>query len=306
MSPSPFVFITNGTYPPFSRPVTSTSKQLLSGSSHINSSLPPAQAVSSTPARQPHITQFIPPPSHLVSQTPGNSRLQSIQRTISDRGHPGWCSQYPPGLTSLRRSGMVLSPPGLTVTIAIIPFKVGCFSSHILQQALTTSFKLHLSQDMYMISDQCKPPEIWIQPSNLKVLLDTLWQHRLVTDLTFFNVNRDSDSLIWVDFDLKLQSYLSSIGAKFADPSTLASYDHPVPSNKNSAREYHNLPWLLLKGGRLRHGQRKITPADPVVFSPRTLCSAIGTWGRAASNQPLLFIGIHTSRINCVPFCWLS
>lgn len=153
-----------------------------------------------------------------------------------------------------------------------------------------------------MINDQCSPPEIRIQPSDIEVLLDTLQQHRLVTDLTFPNLNKDSDLPMWTEFDHKLHEYFLSVGAKFADPSTFSSYDSPINSNQNSREEYHNLPWLLLKGGKLRRERRKLTPADPIIFSPKTLCSAVGNWGRATSgisNQPLIFIGMSDLSTLC-------
>lgn len=141
-----------------------------------------------------------------------------------------------------------------------------------------------------------------IQPSDVEVLLDTLRQHRLVTGFTFPNLNRDSDLPMWAKFDLKLQGLLLSIGARFADPLTFTTYDYPIPAHQNTPKEYHNLPWLLLNGGRLRHGRWKITPAGPIVFLPKTLHSAIGTWGRATSNYPLLFIGINLFRVKSVSF----
>ena len=209
----------------------------------------------------------------------------------SDRGYRGQRNQYPPGPAHNRPTAVQSIPAGMTVTVAIIPFKVERFAIHAVYCILTIPFKLHLPQDTYMINDQCTPPEMRIQPSDLEVLLDTLRQHRLVTDFAFPNLNRDSDVPMWADFDLKLQAYLSSIGARFADPSTFLTCDYPLSSHQNSCGEYHNLPWLLLKGNRLRHGRRKITPADPIVFSPKTLCSTVGNLVRAASNQPLLLIG---------------
>lgn len=156
--------------------------------------------------------------------------------------------------------------------------------------------KLHISQEMYLINDQCAPPEMRIQPWDIEVLLGTLWEHRLVTDFVFPNVTRDSDLPIWGEFDLKLRDYLLLINAEFANPSTFSSCDL-LASNQNPPTEYHNLPWLLLTAGRVSHDRWRITPAGPLTFSPRTLCSRPigGIWGKAASgtpNQPLLLIGM--------------
>ena len=159
---------------------------------------------------------------------------------------------------------------------------------------MTSILKLHLSQDTYRINDQCSPPEMRIQPCDIEVLLGTLREHRLVTDFSFSNIHRDSDLPIWVEFDLKLKDYLSSIGAEFADPSTFSSYDLPASSNQSPSIEYHNLPWLFLAGGKLNRERRKIAPANSLTFSPKTLCSIGGVWGKAASgvpNQPVLLIG---------------
>ena len=156
--------------------------------------------------------------------------------------------------------------------------------------------KLHLSQDTYQINDQCVPPMLQIQPCDIGALLATLRKHHLVTDLSFSNTHRDSDLPMWTEFDLKLKDYLSSIDAEFADPSTFSSYDSSVTSNRSSPApvEYHNLPWVFLAGGKLSRERRKITPVGPSTFSPKTLCTIGGVWGRAASgvpNQPLLLIG---------------
>ena len=135
-----------------------------------------------------------------------------------------------------------------------------------------------------------------IQPTNIQVLLGTLRAHRLVTDLVFPDVSRDSELPIWGDFDLKLNGYLSSIDAEFADPSTFSSCDPAVSLDQSPPTEYHNLPWLLLTASRMSHGRRTLTPAGPLTFSPKTLCSNSigGTWGRdipGIQDQPLLFIG---------------
>lgn len=143
-----------------------------------------------------------------------------------------------------------------------------------------------------MINDQCTPPEIRIQPSDIEVFLDILRNHHLVTDLAFPDTNQNSDSPMWIEFDFRLKEYLSSIGADFAEPSSLSFCDL---RNQSTSQEYHNLPWLLLKGSRLRDGRRKLIAADPIIFSPNTLRSSVGKWARAessTSNQPLLFIGM--------------
>lgn len=135
-----------------------------------------------------------------------------------------------------------------------------------------------------------------IQPSDIEVLLGTLREHRLVTDLVFPNVSRDSDLPLWSEFDLKLKGYLSSIGAEFADPSSFSSCDSSTFHDRNPPTEFHNLPWLLLTGSRVSHDRRRIMPAGPLTFSAKTLCSdRVGsTWGKDISgtqNQPLLLIG---------------
>ena len=156
--------------------------------------------------------------------------------------------------------------------------------------------QLRISDDPYLINDQYIPPEMRIQPSEIEVLLSTLREHHLVTDLTFPDTSTNSDLPIWGEFDLKLKAYLSSIGAEFANPSSFSSCDHPGPSGERQRMEFHNLPWLLLTGSRISHGRRSIVPTAPLTFSAQTLCTnPIGyTWGRAASgtqNQPLLLIG---------------
>lgn len=161
---------------------------------------------------------------------------------------------------------------------------------------ILTPMKLRVSQETYLMNDQCAPPEMRIQPWEIEVLLGTLREHHLVTDFVFPNVSRDSDLPIWGEFDLRLRDYLSSIGAEFANPSSFSSCNLPTSSDQNPPTEYHNLPWLLLTGGRVNCDRQKITPAGPLTFSPKTLCShAIGgVWGKAASgtpNQPLLLIG---------------
>lgn len=160
-----------------------------------------------------------------------------------------------------------------------------------------------MSQDTFLINDQCSPPELQIQPCDIEALLDTLRQHHLVTDLTFPNTSRDSDLPIWVEFDQKLQVYLSSIGAVFGDPESFSSCDLPITSNQNPPAVYHRLPWLLLQAGKLNRQRRKIIPAGSLTFSPRTLCSNSvgGVWGPMASgtqNQPLIFIGTSLSSID--------
>ena len=168
------------------------------------------------------------------------------------------------------------------------------------QHVLTTSvnMKLHVSQDTYLVNDQCRPPEMRIQPCDIEALLAILRVHNLVTDLVFPDVSKDSDVQIWREFNVKLNDHLSLIGAEFADPSSFSSCDLSIP-NQNASTEYHNLPWVLLMGGRASHGRRSIVPSGPIIFSPRTLCSnqVGGTWGKAASgtpNQPLLLIGAST------------
>lgn len=156
--------------------------------------------------------------------------------------------------------------------------------------------KLRVSQDTYLINDQCPPPEMRIQPCDIEVLLGTLREHRLVTDFVFPNIGRDSDSLIWDEFDLKLKGYLSSIDAEFADPSSVSSCYSSTSLNQNSPTEFHNLPWLLMTGSRMSHERRRIAPTGPLTFSPKTLCSTPigGVWGKVASgtpNQPLILIG---------------
>ena len=135
-----------------------------------------------------------------------------------------------------------------------------------------------------------------IQPSDLQVLLSTLREHRLVTNLAFPGIARDLELPIWVEFGLKLNGYLSSIGAEFADPSSFSSCDSVISHNQNAPTEYHDLPWLLLTGSKMSHGRRRITPTGPLTFSPKILCSNSvgGTWGRdihGTQDQPLLFIG---------------
>lgn len=97
------------------------------GSINVNGLSSPAQAVSSISTRQSRVTQFIPPllPAPSISPAPGSSRSQSIQRMAVNRSHRGR-HQYPQGPT-LGRSGVPSPSLGLTVTVAIIPFKVGCW-----------------------------------------------------------------------------------------------------------------------------------------------------------------------------------
>jgi len=147
-----------------------------------------------------------------------------------------------------------------------------------------------------------------IQPCDIEVLLSTLREHHLVTDFVFPNVSRDSDLPIWGEFDLKLKDYLSSIGAGFADPSSFSSCDSSISPDQNPPTEYHNLPWLLLIGGRMSHERRRIAPTGPLTFSSKTLCSNQigGIWGKAASgtlNQPLLLIGASVLQVDCIFVC---
>lgn len=119
--------MTNTIHSPHSQPGT-RSERPIPGGSNMNISPPsPAQAVSSISAYQSRVAQFVPPPSHPVFPTPGNSRSQSIQRLgASNRNHRGRRNQYPQGPT-LSRSGIAPPPPGLTVTVVIVPFKVEHF-----------------------------------------------------------------------------------------------------------------------------------------------------------------------------------
>ena len=94
---------------------------------------------------------------------------------------------------------------------------------------------------MYLINDQCPPPEISIQPSDIEVLIETLCKHHLIANLSFSDVSKDSDSPIWDEFNKKLNNYLSSIGAEFADPASFSSYTSPIPPNQNQPA-YHRLP----------------------------------------------------------------
>jgi len=156
--------------------------------------------------------------------------------------------------------------------------------------------KLRASQDPYLIHDQCAPPEMHIRRSDIEVLLGTLREHRLVTDLAFPNISKDSDLPVWGEFDVKLKAYLLSIGAEFADVSSFSSRDPTISADQNASTEYHNLPWALLTPSRTNQGRQGIVPSGPLIFSPKTLSSRqIGsTWGNAASgtlNQPLLLIG---------------
>lgn len=155
--------------------------------------------------------------------------------------------------------------------------------------------KLHVSQDMYLINDQCPPPEISIQPSDIEVLIETLREHHLVVNFSFPDVSRDSDSLIWDEFNKKLNDYLSSIDAEFADPASFSSYTSRIPPNQNPPA-YHHLPWVLLQAGRLNRQRRKIAPAGILPFTPKTLCTRHlgGVWGPTTSgtrDQPLILIG---------------
>ena len=156
--------------------------------------------------------------------------------------------------------------------------------------------KLRVSQDTYLINDQCCPPEMRVQPCDIAHLMDTLREHHLVTDLTFPDVSKDSDLPIWAEFDLKLNEYLLSIGAEFADPTSFSSCSLPAAPNRNPPAGYHHLPWLLLTGGKLKRQRRYIAPVASLQFSPKTLCSNAvgGVWGPAAAGtpgQPLVLIG---------------
>lgn len=169
-----------------------------------------------------------------------------------------------------------------------------------LYHVLTFIPKLRLSQDTYQINDLCTPPEMRIQPSDIEVLLDTLREHHLVTSFSFPDINRDSDLPIWVEFNLKLNDHLSSIGGGFADPSGFHSYGSPAPSNQNPSAEYHNLPWLFLTGSKLTRGRRIIGPANEAVYSPRALCVIGNVWHRSTpgvTSQPLLLIGIDLLQV---------
>lgn len=125
-------------------PLSSSSRVSTSTESGTNISGPlsPAQAVSSISTQsQSRVTQFIPPPipSPSISPVPGSSRSLSIQRTAVSRNRRGR-NQFPQGPT-LGRAGILAPSPGLTVTIAIIPFKVGHSIKHsnVFSQALIAS-----------------------------------------------------------------------------------------------------------------------------------------------------------------------
>lgn len=156
--------------------------------------------------------------------------------------------------------------------------------------------KLRVSQDAYLINDQCSPPVMKVQPCDIEVLIETLGEHRLVTNFSFPDISRDSDSPMWAEFDQKLRDYLLSIDADFADPASFSSFTSPIPPNQNPPTAYHHLPWILLTGARLSRERRRIVPAG-APFTPKTLCSNTvgGVWGRSATpgtpNWPLILIG---------------
>ena len=104
---------------------------------------------------------------------------------------------------------------------------------------------------------------------------------------------------MWLEFDAKLKDYLLSINGEFADPSSFSYYDLPTSSDQNPPTEYHNLPWLFLVGGKLNRERRKLMPANPATFSPRTLCSIGSVWRKPAPGvQPLVLIGMRSLQID--------